>query len=210
MAFSSNEGKLFFKDWCLCFKPQKVLDIGPGAGVYSDILKEVLSENLYNATRRAKDGAGSWREVTELFENGVNVTGIEIFANYASKFALNEKYSSLIIGDAVDCINDMDSDFDLIIFGDMLDHLSKDRAIQLWKKAKAKSRFLWFSLAVRLAPDLAWYKGYSQTPEEYQINIYEKQLYKWGFDELLAEFGPFLWQAPFKTVVCGIAEGDVS
>lgn len=207
MAFSSTEGKQFFKDWFRSFCPMKVLDVGPGAGVYADLIHEVESQLIQKAARKAFDGSGSWGEVTKCFESEIMITGLEIYEPYIEQFGLKQKYDQLIKGDIVNLVEKIEN-FDLIIFGDVLEHLKKEVALKVWKKAKERSRFLWLSMPVRPAPDLNWYVGYNQPPEDYAKNPHEKHVHMWGFDELLQSLGPFLWQAPFKTIVVLIAEGE--
>jgi len=207
MAFSSNEGKELFKDWVYSFSPRKILDVGPGAGVYADLIHEVEGKRVKVAARKAVEGSGSWSEVTKCFESPVSITGLEVFKPYINQFGLKQKYDRLIIGDIYD-LRDQLEDYDLIIFGDVLDHLPREKALQVWSAVRKKTKFLWLSTIVRPAPDLEWYAGYTQEEEEYAINPYEKQVYCWSFDEILKKLGPFLWRCPFKTVVCFVAEGD--
>jgi cyclopropane fatty-acyl-phospholipid synthase-like methyltransferase len=70
-----------------------ILDVGPGCGTYSHLLKEHFPY----------------------------IDAIEIFENYISQFDLHNKYNNVILGD----IRDFDfSDYDYIIMGDILEHLS--------------------------------------------------------------------------------------
>jgi SAM-dependent methyltransferase len=80
----------------------RILDVGPGCGTYSHLLKEHFP----------------------------NMDAIEIFANYIEQFDLNSKYNKVILGD----IREFDfRDYDYIIMGDVLEHLSVKDAQQVIK-----------------------------------------------------------------------------
>lgn len=71
----------------------RILDVGPGCGTYSHLLKEHFP----------------------------NIDAIEIFESYVSQFDLHNKYNNIIIGD----IREYDfRDYEYIIMGDVLEHLS--------------------------------------------------------------------------------------
>jgi hypothetical protein len=71
----------------------RILDVGPGCGTYSHLLKEHFP----------------------------NMDAIEIFESYVSQFDLHNKYNNIIIGD----IREYDfRDYEYIIMGDVLEHLS--------------------------------------------------------------------------------------
>jgi hypothetical protein len=81
----------------------RILDVGPGCGTYSHLLKEHFP----------------------------NMDAIEIFANYIEQFDLNSKYNKVILGD----IREFDfRDYDYIIMGDVLEHLSVKDAQQVIKR----------------------------------------------------------------------------
>lgn len=71
----------------------KILDVGPGAGCYSDLLREL----------------------------GYRIDCLEIFEPYIDQFNLTSKYDNVILGD----INNFNfSEYDYIIMGDVLEHLT--------------------------------------------------------------------------------------
>ena len=78
----------------------KILDVGPGKGTYSDLLRQF----------------------------GYQMDCIEIWEPYVSKFNLQEKYDNVFIGD----ICDFDfSEYDFLILGDVLEHLTEVQAVDL-------------------------------------------------------------------------------
>ncbi|RPI56425.1 MAG: hypothetical protein EHM49_00085 [Deltaproteobacteria bacterium] len=186
MPSSANEGKLLFEDWFQTFKDQisTVLDVGPGLGIYCDIIKSVKPEACVEA--------------------------VEIFAPYVDRYCLLEKYGTIYVCD-IQKAAFAETVYDLIILGDVLEHLNKDEAIQTWVRLKQRTKFLWLSLP--LAPFRPWFRGYGhlgQPETDYKENIYEKHLYEWQYEELLKTLGPFLWQFPFRTVGVFVAEGGIT
>jgi hypothetical protein len=183
MPSSANEGKLFFKDWFQTFADQinYVLDIGPGSGIYCDLIRQV--------------------------KPSTDVRAVEIFAPYIDRYKLSEKYNTIYINN-IRSTSLSGELYDLIILGDVLEHLSCSEAIDTWNYLKKHTKFIWLSLPV--APFRPWFRGYGhfgQPEADYAENINEKHLYEWSYAEIIKTLGPFLWQAPFRTVVVLVAEG---
>ena len=74
----------------------KILDVGCGAGAWSDILRE---------------------------KGYTNIDGLEVWEPYINEFGLREKYNNLYVQDIRDSIC---TDYDLVIFGDILEHLTAE------------------------------------------------------------------------------------
>jgi hypothetical protein len=84
----------------------KILDIGAGVGTYSDILKPLGYEDL---------------------------DCVEIFQEYITKYGLDKKYKKVYNQNICDLEIDF-SEYDLIILGDVLEHIELTKAIDLVKK----------------------------------------------------------------------------
>lgn len=186
MAFSADEGKQFFKEWLWYMahppKPIKtILDVGAGAGTYGRIIRTVDKPFVVHAV--------------EPYETYVERHQLK---NFYDK-VYTEKIADMLAKDKLAC-------YDLIILGDVLEHMGKIEALALWNKLKPMARFLWLSLPVE--PFRDWFWGYRQPAADYEENILERHLYDWGYTETLVELGPFLWQVPFRTVAVFIAEGE--
>lgn len=83
----------------------RILDVGPGCGTYSHLLKQ----------------------------NFPNMDAIEIFESYVGQFDLLNKYNNVIIGD----IREYDfRDYEYLIMGDVLEHLSTSDAKNILKVVK--------------------------------------------------------------------------
>lgn len=77
----------------------KVLDIGAGEGTYYDLLHHHFN----------------------------NIDGIEIFEPYIEKYGLKQKYKNLFLGNIID-FQFPSFDYDIIVMGDTLEHLSEHDA----------------------------------------------------------------------------------
>ena len=100
MPFSNKSGKKEVKDFLVESMPPdtRVLDVGPGNGTYSDLLRE----------------------------NFQNIDACEIHAPYIRRYKLEEKYGKVYNMSVVD-FQDFDN-YDLVILGDVLEHLTVDDA----------------------------------------------------------------------------------
>ena len=190
MAFSADEGKEFFREWLKYFVLgddgiRSILDVGAGAGRYADIVKQI------------EPWCQRWDAPFPIID------AIEIYEPYIEEFGLWEKYRKVIIGDATELTIE---DYDLIILGDVFEHLHKFQAMAFWAKIIKKAKFVFLSIPVKQFKP--WFHGYPQPDDDWKINKYEKHQYDWGYKELLDVLGPFTWQIPYKTVVVLIAEGE--
>lgn len=181
MPGSSQEGKLFFRDWVSDFLPKKVLDVGAGSGGYGKIIRDLKYE--------------------------CQVDAVEVYADYIQQYKLSEVYDRIFNVNILDFDPDPDN-YDLMIFGDVVEHIEKQRAIELLARMRKRASFLWICLPLKVT-GRSWSLGYQQGSTEYAANINEKHLYDWTYEEVVSELGPFLWIAPFRVVGVFIAEGDL-
>lgn len=72
----------------------KILDVGPGAGLNYEMLKDTYS----------------------------HIDGVEIFEPYVERFSLRDKYNNIFVQSVVDFENF--GDYALVIMGDVLEHLT--------------------------------------------------------------------------------------
>lgn len=201
MAFSSSEGKLFFTDWLIQMflknQVRRVLDVGAGAGIYGKLVREAWDEA--NAINQKFNFVN--------LEGSIHIEAVEIFEPYVERFELHKIYDKIHCHDVLLIVQDSEI-YDLVIFGDVLEHMTTDEGIQVWNMFKEKSKFLYLSIPCKI-PDKSWSEGYEQQPNEWEENKYEQHLYNWTYDEILISLGPFLWQVPLPTVVTMIAEGNL-
>lgn len=101
-------------DQLLKMKPKSVYDVGVGDGFYGKLLNYLFDD--------------------------VNIAGIEKNPIYIGKFDLRKIYSVIIIDDIIDVITKISGD--LIIFGDVLEHLEKQDMINVLKIAVDNFRYI--------------------------------------------------------------------
>ncbi len=103
-AFDSLMGNLISN-----LKPGRVCDIGPGAGKYGKMA----------------------RDISNAFNFPIKTTGIEIDESYVEEYLLRDIYDEIVIGDANELITKPKTRFDLVIIGDCIEHMRKSDAIDL-------------------------------------------------------------------------------
>lgn len=101
---------------------RRVIDIGPGAGVYADLFRGLTPNAVWCA--------------------------VEVWAPYVQKYGLLEKYNKVIVSDIryLDFIELGPSD--VMLFGDILEHISADEARSVLARAAMKSRFMTLSIPI--------------------------------------------------------------
>uniref|UniRef100_A0A6M3KYT1 Putative methyltransferase n=1 Tax=viral metagenome TaxID=1070528 RepID=A0A6M3KYT1_9ZZZZ len=184
MAFSAGEGKRFFKDWLIHFaqplKFNRFLDIGCGAGIYGDIIREVFNQEAH-------------------------IDAVEAWSQYIVRHDLKKKYDRIIMEDIVKVWHQME-DYDVIVMGDVIEHLTKHDAIMVICGLKAKCRFLWGSLPIEVGRP--WSTGYRQGKEEWVENKYNQHLHDWTGNELKEIFNP-MWIVPYVQTGVFLIEGVI-
>jgi len=134
MPKSSGQGKDQIINWVNQFSEMKnILDIGCGVGTYPKLLKEHCP-----ITQNAK-----W-------------WGIEVWTPYIDKYNLNSLYDNIINIDARKVDWNEFPNLDLVIFGDILEHMEKEQSQELVTKALGKSKTVIISIPVKHSPQGAW------------------------------------------------------
>ena len=128
MPGSVVEGKELVKDFCIKNNIKTVLDVGPGEGTYYYALKEAGIERL---------------------------DAIEIFPPYLDTYQLRSKYNAIYLGDIYDFDYDYAGPYDLVILGDVVEHMVEERGRKVIQDAVNNSRFVVVSLPIY---------GYAQGP----------------------------------------------
>jgi len=104
MPYSDPDNKPWTTEKIKEINPKTVLDVGAGAGVYLDIIKNNL-------------------------ENDVSVEAVEIWEPYIKEFNLESKYN-IVWNKDVRLFKEFS--YDLVIFGDIMEHMTKEDAVKLW------------------------------------------------------------------------------
>ncbi|GAA2003856.1 methyltransferase domain-containing protein [Nakamurella flavida] len=113
MPQSSAEGKDWIRERIAELgreAPLTVLDIGPGVGTYAKLLRGPAVDHLI---------------------------GVEIYEPYVHTYRLREYYDEVIVGDAREVTFPA---ADVVILGDVAEHMSREDALALWAKAAAAAR----------------------------------------------------------------------
>lgn len=168
MPFSSREGKEWTGDRIVRYAPETILDVGVGAGNYSELLRQHLPKTRF--------------------------IGIEVFEPYVERFNLNEMYDQIILADVMDI--DPLPTVDIVILGDVLEHLTLTDALTLWDRARDAAR-----TAVFLSlPIVEYPQG------EVDGNPHEAHLHTWSHDAVRRLPGIIDWWRAQWPVTVGAYE----
>jgi 2-polyprenyl-3-methyl-5-hydroxy-6-metoxy-1,4-benzoquinol methylase len=118
MPHSADENKLWVSSLIKEINPFSVLDIGAGSGTYGKICKNL---------------------------NVSKIDCVEVWKPYIEEFSLNNIYENIFIEDVRNFNN---FNYDLIIFGDVLEHMTKEEALNVYKKSLSSSKFVIFSMPI--------------------------------------------------------------
>jgi cyclopropane fatty-acyl-phospholipid synthase-like methyltransferase len=123
MPYSHNSNIDYVKKILQKHNPRTILDIGAGAGKYAKLKQEVLPNSI--------------------------ITGIEIWKPYIKEFDLNNLYDNLIIDD----IRNIDNfNYDMVILGDVLEHMTKEEAKLIWEKILTQAKTAIISIPICYMP----------------------------------------------------------
>jgi predicted TPR repeat methyltransferase len=157
MPFSYREGKGYIKKWL--GKRSKsiinVLDLGVGSGTYYNFFTKKYPLLTHS----------TW-------------TGVEVWTPYIEKYELKSKYSCLINEDIRTVDYTSLGKFDLTFAGDILEHITKQEAINLVNTILKISSTLIISIPIIHFPQ-----------DEYEGNPYEAHIKDdWTHEEMIETF----------------------
>lgn len=118
MPGSIRENDEDVQQFALANRIERVLDVGPGKGTYSRLLRKLVQR----------------------------IEAVEIWMPYVERFDLLSQYDLVHIAD----IRDWGGweEYDLVVFGDVLEHMTAESAQEVWAKAGAHSRYTLMSVPV--------------------------------------------------------------
>lgn len=166
MPFSSNNGKKWTQrllDRIIIARGSThVIDIGPGSGTYSKLL-----------------------ERSRKFSHW---TGVEVWQPYVDKYALHTLYDEIVVEDSRRWLPPRR--YDVAIAGDVIEHMTKDEAVELYNKMLSCSDIVLMSIPIVHYPQ-----------GEYDGNPYEAHVKDdWSHAEVLETF---------DDLVIYFVEGDI-
>jgi hypothetical protein len=113
--------------WVLQLRPQSILDVGMGFGKWGHLFRE-YTDIVQAAHDTARYQRANWK---------VRIDGIEGHAAYLTEMH-RYLYNNVYAGDAAQILPTLPS-YDLIFFGDIIEHFTKEDGLQLLRTAIAKS-----------------------------------------------------------------------
>lgn len=148
MPGSAIEGKDMVRDFIIRNEVKSVLDIGPGEGTY------------YHA----------------LQDSGIiQLDGIEAWGPYVNDFSLVDKYNKLIIGDVYYIDWNKLQDYDIVLFGDVLEHMPEQQGWDVILRAAKQSKWVVISLPIINYPQGVSFDG----------NWFEAHIEQYSYDRVL-------------------------
>lgn len=120
MGFSDPTNKPWTQEKIIELNPKTILDVGAGQGVYLDLIRQGLgSEVIVNA--------------------------VEVWQPYIDQFNLEDRYNKLYVMDVRNVIN---FKYDLVILGDVLEHMTEIEAVNLWEKISQQAKYAIISIPI--------------------------------------------------------------
>jgi SAM-dependent methyltransferase len=153
MGNSSYEGK----EWTSFFvqsvskKIKSVLDIGPGQGTYHYFLNKYIPDATWAC--------------------------VEVWKPYISSFNLDQRYTD-IYNEDIRTFDVANNTYDLVIAGDVLEHMSKDDAINVFAKFKPVCKYFIISIPIVKWPQ----EALNDNP--YEVHVKDD----WSHDEVMGTF----------------------
>jgi len=156
MGNSAYQGKEWTAAFAMFHKNEikSALDIGPGQGTYYHLLNSILKDCKW--------------------------TGVEVFKPYIDKFNLNDYYDHIYNEDIRSF--DTTDKYDLIIAGDVLEHMTKEEAVSLVEKLRPLCKYFLISIPIVHWPQ----EAINDNPFEVHVKD------DWSNDEIMDTFNNIL------------------
>jgi len=100
--------------------PTTVLDCGAGAGIYLDLIRKEIGDNVI-------------------------VDAVEVWMPYIEQFNLANRYNSLHNIDLREISNFR---YDLVILGDVLEHMTEEEALKVWDLVASQAKYAIISIPI--------------------------------------------------------------
>jgi len=145
--------------WAIDNKVKTVLDVGAGTGQYYN---EFLLQN-YHLDK---------------------IDAVEVFEYYVNHYQLNNKYNNVFIKD----VRNFDNfNYDLVILGDIVEHMYRNEAIAVWNKISKQAKYGFIQMPIGECHQSGRY--FDDVDQSYKENIYETHLEPFNsLDDILNNF----------------------
>ena len=127
MPWSNAENQHWVLNKVVSLKPETIIDVGAGSGTYAKLLRPYIDARF---------------------------VGIEIFPDYIDTYKLKDLYDEIWLEDVRKYVN---LEADLIIFGDVLEHMTVDQAVKVWEVAKRGCKYGLISVPIVHYPQGEWF-----------------------------------------------------
>jgi hypothetical protein len=162
MAYSSFEGKDATAQFIKDNDIKTVLDVGAGSGTYYHV---VLENSI----------------VLDKFD------AVEVWEPYVNQFDLKSKYHNVFVSDVRSWEN---FSYDLVILGDILEHMTKPDAIKVWESVSKQA-----NSAIISIPIIHYPQGHEDG------NPYEEHIKDdWTTEEVLGSFSDIVEYREYDVV----------
>jgi len=150
MPNSHPENKPWIMNEILQINPKTVLDVGVGKGDYLNLIRQHIGKS-------------------------VKVDAIEVWQPYVDFYYLKKRYDEVFVEDVRKF---EDFNYDLVIFGDVLEHMSEEEALEVWDKASKQAKYLVLSIPIIPSPQ------HDVNSNPYEVHVKED----WTTEEVLEKF----------------------
>lgn len=168
MGVSNPENKPWIEQEIKKINPSKVLDVGAGAGIYLDLIRNSLG-------------------------NEVIVDAVEVWNPYIEYFNLRNRYNNVYELDVKDFTN---FDYDLVIFGDVLEHMTEQEAVEVWNRVSKMAKNAIISIPI------VHYHQDAINNNPYEIHVEED----WNTERVLSNFSHIVEYKEFDVTGSFIAK----
>jgi phospholipid N-methyltransferase len=125
MPYSGPQFDQAFEKFLRVISPQDIFEVGPGNGKYGKLVKAQFPTS--------------------------SIEAIEAESSYIERFSLSTIYDKVTYGHGIDVMVEESEDafWDLVILGDVLEHMPKSEGVDLLHYFVYRSRWLWLRWPIR-------------------------------------------------------------
>jgi 2-polyprenyl-3-methyl-5-hydroxy-6-metoxy-1,4-benzoquinol methylase len=168
MGVSNPENKPWIQEKIKELNPSKILDVGAGAGIYLDITRNALGDSVI-------------------------VDAIEVWNPYIEYFNLRNRYNNVY---ELDVREFKDFNYDLVVFGDVLEHMSEEDALKVWKRVSTNAKYAIISIPI------IHYHQDAINGNPYEVHVEED----WDSERVLDKFSDIVEYKEFSVTGTFIAK----